>query len=241
MEDDRSTSPSSIASSDDEHHTDLPEVQVYQPTFNPFWFPFTPLRNSPLFNSLSFQQPIRSATPIVRHNFKSIDDLLSPIPNSISSTPSQRNDDTGYSSQYLSASLLSLRQSRESTDSSQENEDDIENIKPTTSSSPIVDNKKQNNESKNNKSKKIRTAFTDHQKLSLDRFYSTNRYPDPTQMETLSRLLSLEEKVIRVWFQNKRSREKNHPRNQLSIHQQPNPTAAMAMWQQFSSSPNFPH
>jgi len=89
--------------------------------------------------------------------------------------------------------------------------------------------------------KKNRTAFTDHQKISLDRFYATNRYPDPTQMEALSRLLSLEEKVIRVWFQNKRSREKNHPRNQLSINQQSNPTAAMAIWQQFSSSPNFPH
>ena len=60
-------------------------------------------------------------------------------------------------------------------------------------------------------------------------------------METLSRLLSLEEKVIRVWFQNKRSREKNHPRNQLPILQQPNPTVAMALWQQFSSSPSFPH
>lgn len=78
--------------------------------------------------------------------------------------------------------------------------------------------------------------------MSLDRFYTTNRYPDPTQMETLSRLLSLEEKVIRVWFQNKRSREKNHPRNQLPIHQQPNPTAAMSLWQQYSSSSsNFPH
>jgi hypothetical protein len=55
-------------------------------------------------------------------------------------------------------------------------------------------------------------------------------------METLSRMLSLEEKVIRVWFQNKRSREKNHPRNQL-----PNPAGAMAMWQQYSSSPSFPH
>jgi hypothetical protein len=32
-------------------------------------------------------------------------------------------------------------------------------------------------------------------------------------METLSCLLSLEEKVIRVWFQNKRSREKIPPRN----------------------------
>ncbi|CAF3289777.1 unnamed protein product, partial [Rotaria socialis] len=39
------------------------------------------------------------------------------------------------------------------------------------------------------------------------------RYPDPSQMETLSQLLSLDEKVVRVWFQNKRSREKSHPRN----------------------------
>ncbi|CAF1373965.1 unnamed protein product [Rotaria sordida] len=236
MEDDRSISPSSIASShDDEHDSDVLDNRVYQPTFNPLWFPFTPLRNSSIFNSISFQQPIRSITPIVRHNFKSIDELLSPIPNSISSTPSQRNDDTGYSSQLLSGSLLSLRQSRESIDS-QENEHDIENIKPAASSSPIEDTKKQNNESKNNKTKKIRTAFTDHQKMSLDRFYATNRYPDPTQMETLSRLLSLEEKVIRVWFQNKRSREKNHPPNQLS-----NPTAIMAIWQQYSSSSNFSH
>jgi len=40
-----------------------------------------------------------------------------------------------------------------------------------------------------------------------------NRYPDPTEMEALSRFLSLEEKVIRVWFQNKRSREKLHVQN----------------------------
>lgn len=141
MEDDRSTSPSSIASSHDEHESDLPEIRAYHPTFNSLWFPFTPLRHSPIFNSMSFQQPIRSVTPVVRHNFKSIDELLSPIPNSISSTPSQRNDDTGYSSQILSGSLLSLRQSRESIDS-QENEDDIENLKPTTTSSPILEIKK---------------------------------------------------------------------------------------------------
>ncbi len=65
-------------------------------------------------------------------------------------------DDTGYSSQLLSGSLLSLRQSRESIDS-EENEDDIENIKPppTTSSSPIKDVKKQNNESVNLIKKRI--------------------------------------------------------------------------------------
>ncbi len=59
--------------------------------FSPLWFPYTPLRHSPIFNTISFQPPIRSITPIVRHNFKSIDELLSPIPHSISSTPSQRN------------------------------------------------------------------------------------------------------------------------------------------------------
>ena len=131
-----------------------------------------------------FQPPVvRSATPVVRHNFKSIDELLSPLPNSLTSTPSQRNgkadfrtplfqlasgkcdqlppyarrttarrspmhsnsslDDTGYSSQYLSGSLLSLRQSRESIDS-HENDDDLENMRPTTSSSPISDMNKSN-------------------------------------------------------------------------------------------------
>ena len=159
--------------------------------FSPFWFPYTPLRNSPIFNSIPFQPAIRAVTPIVRHNFKSIDELLSPIPHSITSTPSQRNgkaaflnfpfrfvrrrgqvspksvhslelaysessannhnhlshlDDTGYSSQLLSGSLLSFRQSRTSIDS-QENEDDLENIKPTTSSSPIAEVKKSHNES----------------------------------------------------------------------------------------------
>ena len=135
-----------------------------------------------MFPSMAFQQPMRSATPIVRHNFKSIDDLLSPLPNSLTSTPSQRNgkaaiqnslfqsdagkstgvlhsslgsyrmpslehsfchlDDTGYnSSQYLSGSLLSLRQSRESIDS-HEHEEDLENIKPTCASSPIPTNTK---------------------------------------------------------------------------------------------------
>ncbi len=57
-------------------------------------------------------------------------------------------DDTGYSSQLLSGSLLSLRQSRESIDS-QENEDDTENLKPTTTSSPISEIKKETNESVN--------------------------------------------------------------------------------------------
>lgn len=64
---------------------------VQRVLFSPLWFPFTPIRNVPMFNAMPFQPPIRSATPVVRHNFKSIDELLSPIPHSLSSTPSQRN------------------------------------------------------------------------------------------------------------------------------------------------------
>ncbi|CAF3372438.1 unnamed protein product [Rotaria sp. Silwood1] len=104
-------------------------------------------------------------------------------------------DDTGYNSQ-LSSSLQS--QENDDDDDDDVDEDNIENLKPIKSSTPFIKN--------NNKTKKIRTAFTDNQKQCLDRFY-------PTEMETLSHLLLLDEKVIRVWFQNKRSREKNYPRN----------------------------
>ena len=71
------------------------------------------------------------------------------------------------------------------------------------------------------KTKKNRTAFTDAQRCSLERFYITNRYPDPTELEDLSRMLTLEEKVIRIWFQNKRSREKTRP----------NPMLVPTVWQ----------
>jgi hypothetical protein len=139
---------------------------------------------------------IRPSTPIVRHNFKSIDELISRKHGEFCQSIQLNHclslslDDTGYNSQ-LSISFQS-----------QENDDNIENIKPTKSSTPM-----------RKKTKKARTAFTDDQKQYLDHFYSTNRYPDSTQMEALSSLLSLEEKVIRVWFQNKRSREKLHCSN----------------------------
>ncbi|CAF0797892.1 unnamed protein product [Rotaria sp. Silwood1] len=140
-----------------------------------------PIFNPFWFTYSSILNSIRPRTPTVRHNFR---------------------NDTGYNSQ-LSSSLQS--QENDDDDDDDVDEDNIENLKPITSSTPFIKN--------NNKTKKIRTAFTDNQKQCLDRFYSTNRYPDPTEMETLSHLLLLDEKVIRVWFQNKRSREKNYPRN----------------------------
>jgi len=57
-------------------------------------------------------------------------------------------------------------------------------------------------------SKKLRTTFTDSQKQMLDEYFATNPYPDPKETEDLSNQLCLPENVIKVWFQNKRSRNK---------------------------------
>lgn len=56
--------------------------------------------------------------------------------------------------------------------------------------------------------KKFRTTFTEEQKLALDAYFRKNPYPDPKETEELSEQLVLPENVIKVWFQNKRSRDK---------------------------------
>ena len=56
--------------------------------------------------------------------------------------------------------------------------------------------------------KKVRTTFTDYQKNMLDVYFRKNPYPDPSETEELSQQLVLPENVIKVWFQNKRSRDK---------------------------------
>jgi hypothetical protein len=57
-------------------------------------------------------------------------------------------------------------------------------------------------------SKKVRTTFTDYQKKQLDVYFQKNPYPDPRELEDLTQQLGLAEAVIKVWFQNKRSRDK---------------------------------
>jgi hypothetical protein len=42
----------------------------------------------------------------------------------------------------------------------------------------------------------------------LDQYFRRNPYPDPRETEDLSTQLNLPENVIKVWFQNKRSRDK---------------------------------
>lgn len=76
--------------------------------------------------------------------------------------------------------------------------------------SSVVCENKENSSSRESidNSKKVRTTFTDHQKNMLDVYFRKNPYPDPSETEELSRQLVLPENVIKVWFQNKRSRDK---------------------------------
>ena len=62
--------------------------------------------------------------------------------------------------------------------------------------------------SNSNKNKKVRTSFSDHQKSMLEYLFEYNPYPDPKETEDISIKLSLSESVVKVWFQNKRSRDK---------------------------------
>ena len=59
-----------------------------------------------------------------------------------------------------------------------------------------------------NNNKKIRTSFSDQQKSMLEFYFEYNPYPDPKETEDISDKLSLTENVVKVWFQNKRSRDK---------------------------------
>ena len=148
------------------------------------------------FKSLISTTPVNHSSPIYHStvskptikpkvNFHSIVDLAT------SESPKSFND-SGFISSYLNSILMTS-----SLNSSYNNE----------SNSTLEE--KENNESRLlTDSKKLRTTFTDNQKRMLDEYFATNPYPDPKEAEDLSQQLNLPENVIKVWFQNKRSRNK---------------------------------
>ncbi len=75
--------------------------------------------------------------------------------------------------------------------------------------SGIVGTPKQDKFSDKENDKKLRTTFTDYQKQQLEIYFEQNPYPDPRETEDMSQRLGLGEAVIKVWFQNKRSRDKS--------------------------------
>lgn len=128
-----------------------------------------------------------------RVNFHSIEDLAT----SESSSPENfsSSSESMVDSGFCSYSNQSQKQTADESDS-----EDIE----------VSDSNKENSTRKNDatNNKKLRTSFTEVQKRALDVYFQRNPYPDPRETEELSQQLALPENVIKVWFQNKRSRDK---------------------------------
>ncbi|XP_045767790.1 homeotic protein deformed-like [Maniola jurtina] len=58
------------------------------------------------------------------------------------------------------------------------------------------------------KPKRIRTAFTSQQMMELENEYARTRYLDRSRRIELSETLHLNERTIKIWFQNRRMKEK---------------------------------
>ncbi|XP_047998757.1 homeobox protein Hox-A3-like [Leguminivora glycinivorella] len=58
------------------------------------------------------------------------------------------------------------------------------------------------------KPKRIRTAFTSQQMIELEQKYARTRYLDRSHRIELAKMLNLNERTIKIWFQNRRMKEK---------------------------------
>lgn len=102
------------------------------------------------------------------------------------------------------------------TNTSACNDSGVWNSYQSFESTPQISNQNDDQEDKENLSKsnnkldnkKYRTTFSEEQKKQLDFYFNQNPYPDPREAEDMSAHLGLPENVIKVWFQNKRSRDK---------------------------------
>lgn len=145
-----------------------------------------------IFNSFNQSKSLSSEKRKPRVNFHSIDDLANSEDSGIASNVSSNmSKSTNESSPALIQSQFNKK-----LDEVEQEEEEKENIE---------NNKKQQ---LNENGKKFRTTFTDQQKKALEVYFQKNPYPDPKETEDLSQQLVLPENVIKVWFQNKRSRDK---------------------------------
>ena len=67
---------------------------------------------------------------------------------------------------------------------------------------------------------RVRTVLTEHQLQTLRSIYSTNPRPDALLKEQLCELTGLSPRVIRVWFQNRRCKDKKKAQQAEAVRMQ---------------------
>ncbi|EPB79507.1 homeobox domain protein [Ancylostoma ceylanicum] len=64
--------------------------------------------------------------------------------------------------------------------------------------------------SKNNKEKKIRTSFTKKQIAILEERFATQKYLTSTERSSLAEELKMSDAQVKTWFQNRRTKWRRH-------------------------------
>ncbi|XP_054648499.1 homeobox protein CDX-1-like [Dunckerocampus dactyliophorus] len=73
---------------------------------------------------------------------------------------------------------------------------------------------------------KYRVVYTDHQRQELETEFQFNRYITMRRKSELSVALSLSERQVKIWFQNRRAKERKINRKKLQDSQQPSTSAS---------------
>lgn len=64
---------------------------------------------------------------------------------------------------------------------------------------------------------KDRTVFTDEQMLILEAAYQKEKHPDPKRRELVAELCDLSVERVRIWYQNRRAKEKRVEEDELAL------------------------
>nr|XP_037867609.1 homeobox protein Hox-A1-like [Bombyx mori] len=76
---------------------------------------------------------------------------------------------------------------------------------------------KQSNNEGANKPKRVRTAFTSKQMAELEQEYTSTKYLDRARRLELVEILQLNERTIKIWFQNRNMKEKEILTDHLEV------------------------